>query len=91
MKSNQDHIEAALVLLEHGLPFESHELMEHFWREAEGPDKELFQGLAQAAAALVHQKNNNSSGANSLWLKAQEKLGSLSPAQRKRLEVLKKS
>ena len=54
--------------------FEAHELWESEWKKAVGLEKTFYQGLIQAAAALLHVKRNNRAGAASLYLKSWPKL-----------------
>ncbi len=54
--------------------FEAHEVWEQVWKKAEGEEKTLYQGLIQAAAALLHLQRGNSMGAVSLYLKSCPKL-----------------
>src|SRR5438309_10130917 len=60
--------------------FEAHERWEQVWKEAEGEEKDLYQGLIQAAAALLHAQRCNNRGAVSTYSKARTKLEKLPPA-----------
>jgi len=44
------------------------------WKRIEGPERLFYQGMIQAAAALLHAANGNRRGALSLWSKATAKL-----------------
>ncbi|SRR6266851_3491256 len=66
--------------------FEAHELWEQVWKAAEGEEKVLYQGLIQAAAALLHAQRGNYRGAVSTYVKAQPKLEKL-PAAWKGIDV----
>jgi uncharacterized protein len=54
--------------------WESHEAFEYAWRRAEGPDKEMLQGIILAAAALVHLQKNERAVALGVMARANEKL-----------------
>jgi hypothetical protein len=54
--------------------FEAHELWEHIWKRAGGAEKIFYQGMIQAAAALLHRRRGNFSGAVSLCKKSHAKL-----------------
>ncbi|RPI90539.1 MAG: DUF309 domain-containing protein, partial [Planctomycetaceae bacterium] len=43
--------------------FESHEVLEDLWSETEDERKKFYQGLIQAAVALLHFGNGNLGGA----------------------------
>jgi len=54
--------------------WESHEALEYAWRRADGPEKEVLQGIILIAAALVHLQKNEPSVALSVMARANEKL-----------------
>ncbi|RSD13338.1 DUF309 domain-containing protein [Amycolatopsis eburnea] len=53
-------------LLDDGKPFHAHEVFEDAWKSADGPDRELWRGLAQLAVGLTHAARGNNVGAASL-------------------------
>ena len=53
-------------LLDEGKPFHAHEVFEDAWKSMDGPDRELWRGLAQLAVGLTHAARGNSVGAASL-------------------------
>jgi uncharacterized protein len=62
-------VEAAALggrLLADGLPFHAHEVFEAAWKSAQGPERELWRGLAQIAVGLTHARRGNSTGAVTL-------------------------
>jgi len=61
-------------LFNNGYFFEAHEVLEQAWKVAEGTDKIFYQGIIQAAAALVHVRRGNYTGAISVYLKSRPKL-----------------
>lgn len=64
----------AIRLFNHGNFFEAHEVLEQAWKVAEGAEKIFYQGIIQAAAALVHVQRGNYAGAASIYLKSRAKL-----------------
>jgi len=54
--------------------WESHEALEYAWRRAEGPEKEVLQGIILVAAALVHLQKNESGVALGVMARARDKL-----------------
>jgi uncharacterized protein len=57
-------------LLDEGMPFHAHEVMEAAWRTA-GPDtRDLWRALAQYGAGLTHAQRGNARGAVSLLERA---------------------
>ena len=54
--------------------FEAHDVWEQVWKNAEGEEKTFYQGLIQAAAALLHVQRGNSVGAISVYLKSRPQL-----------------
>jgi predicted metal-dependent hydrolase len=61
-------------LFNDGRFFESHEVWESLWHEVAGPQRELLQGLIQAAAAYHHADRGNASGARYLAQRARTHL-----------------
>jgi hypothetical protein len=55
--------------------WESHEALESAWRQTEGSEKEVLQGIILAAAALVHLQKDDRRVALSVMGRAQDKLG----------------
>lgn len=53
-------------LLDDGKPFHAHEVFEDAWKSTDGPDRELWRGLAQLAVGLTHAARGNVVGAVSL-------------------------
>ncbi|MEV0945171.1 DUF309 domain-containing protein [Rhodococcus sp. NPDC049939] len=59
-------ITEAQRLLDHGMPFHAHEVLEGTWKIASEDERELWQGLAQLAVGLTHLMRGNKTGARSL-------------------------
>jgi uncharacterized protein len=53
-------------LLLEGDPFQAHEIFEDAWKSAPGPERDLWQGLAQVAVGLTHARRGNERGAVAL-------------------------
>lgn len=52
--------------LDREMPFHAHEVLEEQWKVAPQPERALWQGLAQLAVGLTHQRRGNTSGATSV-------------------------
>lgn len=64
-------------LFNQGRFFECHEVWELLWKRSSGADKLFYQGMIQAAAALLHAGRGEFNGARSIWAKARAKLDGL--------------
>jgi hypothetical protein len=66
--------EEALVeaqrLLDQGMPFHAHEVLEATWKAAPEVERDLWQGLAQLAVGLTHALRGNHRGAVSVLRRA---------------------
>ncbi|MFG2138099.1 DUF309 domain-containing protein [Streptomyces sp. NPDC048650] len=56
----------AQQLLDDGMPFHAHEVLEDSWKAAPEAERGLWRGLAQLAVGLTHAARGNASGAASL-------------------------
>jgi len=61
-------------LLDSGLPFQAHEIMEGTWKATEGPARALWQGLAQLAVGYTHAQRGNAAGAVALLTRGAERI-----------------
>jgi predicted metal-dependent hydrolase len=59
--------------------FEAHELWEENWKLAEGKARLFFQGIIQAAVALLHAQRGNYAGALSVYFKSRQNLAQTPP------------
>lgn len=59
--------------------WDSHEVLEDLWRETEGELRDLYQGLIQVAAALVHWQRGNRHGMDQLEQRATTRLARYRP------------
>lgn len=66
--------ESGIDLFNAGQFFECHEEWEQLWLRAEGDEKRFYQGLIQAAVAILHAQRGNLEGARKLYRKASSKL-----------------
>ena len=53
-------------LIDSGRPFHAHEVLEASWKADPGPERDLWQGLAQLAVGLTHAQRGNARGAVAL-------------------------
>ena len=61
-------------LLDTGLPFHAHEVLEATWKAGPAPERELWQGLAQLAVGYTHLLRGNPVGATTLLQRACRRL-----------------
>ncbi len=69
-----DFYERGIELFNEGRFFECHEAWEEIWKRSDGDAKLFYQGLIQAAVAILHAQRGNLEGARSLYEKAAAKL-----------------
>jgi predicted metal-dependent hydrolase len=69
-----DFYEQGIELFNEGRFFECHEAWEEIWKRSDGAIKPFYQGLIQAAVAILHAQRGNLEGARSLYEKASAKL-----------------
>jgi predicted metal-dependent hydrolase len=65
---------AGIELFNAGRFFDCHEVWEEVWKRASGAEKLFYQGMIQAAVAILHAQRGNMRGARSTWDKARAKL-----------------
>ncbi|MET0133948.1 MAG: DUF309 domain-containing protein [Kibdelosporangium sp.] len=53
-------------LLDEGMPFHAHEVLEDAWKASDEPERALWRGLAQLAVGMTHAARGNNSGASAL-------------------------
>ncbi len=70
-----ESVTEAQRLLDAGLPFPAHDVLEAAWKAAPDGARELWRGLAQLAVGLTHAQRGNTRGAVSLLTRAAERLG----------------
>lgn len=67
-------------LLDAGLPFHAHEVLEGTWKVAAVPERALWQGLAQLAVGLTHLARGNPRGAVALLRRGRDQITAYRPA-----------
>ncbi len=77
--SVEEMFQRGIDLFNAGRFFQAHEAWEQSWLRSSGEEKIFYQGLIQAAAAILHAQRGNLAGARTLWEKARGKLAQ-SPA-----------
>lgn len=65
-RSAAEALNEAQRLLEAGLPFHAHEVLEDAWKAAPSAERELWRGLAQLAVGATHAARGNRVGALAL-------------------------
>ncbi|MEI6623527.1 MAG: DUF309 domain-containing protein [Actinomycetes bacterium] len=63
-------------LLDDGLPFHAHEVLEQCWKAAPDNDRTLWQGLAQLAVGLTHALRGNRAGAVTVLQRGRDNIAS---------------
>ncbi len=76
-KSIAEFFDEGFDLFNEGKFFECHEAWEELWKRSDGDAKLFYQGIIQAAVAILHAQRGNLTGAASLYGKASEKLDQL--------------
>lgn len=56
------HVGRGVSLYNRGRYWEAHEALEVVWRRAVPPERDVWQGLIQAAAAMLHRERGNRHG-----------------------------
>ena len=67
-------VDEAQRLLDDGLPFPAHDVLEAAWKAADGPERECWRALAQVAVGLTHAQRHNARGAIALLERAADGL-----------------
>ncbi len=72
-----DFFDEGITLFNEGKFFECHEAWEEVWKRSSGEEKLFYQGIIQAAVAILHAQRGNLTGAASMYAKASAKLDHL--------------
>lgn len=72
--SPADTLDYAQELLDRGLAFNAHEVLEAAWKNGSADERMLWQGLAQLAVGITHVQRGNHTGAASLLRRAAGRL-----------------
>jgi hypothetical protein len=75
-------------LLDQGMPFHAHEILEGTWKAAPPPERDLWQGLAQLAVGFTHLLRGNPAGTTTLLRRAQTRLGPYASASPYGIDVV---
>jgi predicted metal-dependent hydrolase len=73
--SPDESVTEAQRLLDAGLPFPAHDVLEAAWKAAPAAERELWRGLAQLAVGLTHAQRGNAAGAVALLDRAADRIG----------------
>ncbi|MFE3441942.1 DUF309 domain-containing protein [Nocardia sp. NPDC059180] len=76
----QQTLSFAQQLLDDGLAFNAHEVLEAAWKNGPFAERMLWQGLAQYAVGLTHIQRGNTKGAHTLLTRAINRLSSFDGA-----------
>ena len=76
-KSVAELYDEGIELFNQGRFFECHEAWEEAWKPSAGAEKIYYQGMIQAAVAILHAQRGNLPGARRLYAKARVKLDPL--------------
>ncbi|MGO3325913.1 DUF309 domain-containing protein [Gordonia sp. (in: high G+C Gram-positive bacteria)] len=71
-----DSLTWAQDLLDQGLAFNAHEVLEGAWKSCPYEERMLWQGLAQLAVGITHVQRGNTKGALSLFERAIRRIAS---------------
>ena len=74
-----EHAARGVALFNAGRFWEAHEALEVVWRATAGPERECWQGLILAAAAMLHRERGNRHGLVSKGGEAVRKLSGAVP------------
>jgi predicted metal-dependent hydrolase len=74
LRAPTESLVEAQRLLDAGLPFHAHEVLEDAWKSAPPELRELWRGLAQLAVGLTHAGRGNRAGARSLLQRGAESI-----------------
>ncbi len=65
-RTPEEALEEAQSYLDRGMPFHAHEVLEEQWKATGADERALWQGLAQLAVGLTHQRRGNARGARTV-------------------------
>ncbi|MGD1028494.1 DUF309 domain-containing protein [Candidatus Binatus soli] len=76
-RPHPDVYQQGIDLFNEGRFFECHEAWEEIWKRSDGEVKLFYQGLIQAAVAILHAQRGNLEGARLVYEKASARLDSI--------------
>lgn len=71
-RTAQEALDDAQDYLDREMPFHAHEVLEEQWKAAPPQERSLWQGLAQLAVGLTHQRRGNPRGARTVTSRGAE-------------------
>ena len=75
-------LQYAQDLIDQGLAFNAHEVLEAAWKSCAVDERQLWQGLAQLAVGITHIQRGNGTGAIALLRRGSDKIrGECKPAR----------
>ncbi|MGB3354878.1 MAG: DUF309 domain-containing protein [Mycobacterium sp.] len=74
-------------LLDRGLAFNAHEVLEAAWKNGPADERPLWQGLAQLAVGITHVQRGNLDGASVLLRRGSSNLGTVAHRSPHRVDV----
>lgn len=69
LRTPGESLDEAQSLLDEGMPFHAHEVLEDAWKTAPGDEAALWKGLAQLAVGITHLARGNGTGGARLLLR----------------------
>jgi hypothetical protein len=85
--SPADSLAYAQQLLDRGLAFNAHEVLEAAWKNAPDDERGMWQGLAQLAVGITHVQRGNGAGAAGVLARAADHLDSVRRPARHGIDV----
>ena len=79
MRTPDETLQEAQRLLDKGLPFHAHEILEDAWKSSPEAEHELWRGLAQLAVGSTHAARGNRSGALALLRRGADAIAAYAP------------
>lgn len=80
-RTASEALDAAQSYLDREMPFHAHEVLEDRWKATGGDERGLWQGLAQLAVGLTHQRRGNLPGALSVTSRGADALATYESAR----------
>lgn len=82
-----DSLSYAQDLLDRGLAFNAHEVLEAAWKNAPDDERGMWQGLAQLAVGITHVQRGNTAGAAGVLARAADHLDDVDRPGRHGIDV----
>jgi hypothetical protein len=80
VRTPEETLREAQLLLDAGRPFHAHEVLEDAWKTGPDDERDLWRGLAQLAVGLTHAARGNAAGAGTLLARGARSLGGATAA-----------